>query len=661
MLTALMLSLILAASHGDSLRGPNAPGNDPNVSLDTLSGDGIIKPAALSDSIPVFTLKGIVVTATRTPLAQLVAPASVSIIQADSMDPSRGAVTAFSQVSGGNVGITGGLGSVASFNIRGSSSEQVLFLLNGMPLNSALTGGYDLNKITGNIKRIEVVKGPASALYGANALAGVVNIITIDDAPEKPYSKITYQYGKHKQQTMSAILSRQLNRFLSISLSADWKSTDGERPNSDYSGSNYFLGATATPINLLKVGLEYHSYQSMSGSPGSLIYGATLHDRMLDDQQDFYANISYSDLVKIKFGQSMVDNIFYSYDYNSSTRNFSRQNNADVQFNYGFRQKFNVVFGGAYQQVTSESDNSGDHNIDQYSAFINQEVKPLSPWLVVAGVRYDKNSSYPRQISPSISSSWQLTKQYALYATYGIAYRAPTVNELYWYSVYNSPWDVSIYSGNDTLNPEKSNQYEIGYKQENASYNSSICLYQRNTTDLINWNQTTFILPDTFFTQTANLTEVKTTGFEINGGASLLKYFVLNASYNYCLAKVVDVSAKFQFGFSDSNRELNYTPANSANLSFAVKGYPITDHLSLSWQLNTQYKDRQLASHPDEFNPGSELPRYFVSGQTLSLKIRDALLFYKIDNLFNAEYQVRAGYPMPRRSYAFGISMELWN
>jgi outer membrane cobalamin receptor len=639
MLTVLMLSLVLTTSPGESPSSPNATGSGSNEPLDTLTENDGIKPAAPADSLPVFNLKGIVVTATRTPLAQLAAPASVSIIQADSIDPSRGAVAAFSQVSGGNVGITGGLGSVASFNIRGSSSEQVLFLLNGMPLNSALTGGYDLNKIAGNIKRIEVVKGPASALYGANALAGVVNIITVDDAPEKPYSKITYQYGKHKQQTMSAVLSRQLTRFLSISLSADWKSTDGERANSDYSGSNYFLGATATPLDLLKIGLEYHSYQSISGSPGSLIYGATLHDRMLDDQQDFYANISYSDLVKVKFGQSMVDNIFYSYDYNSSTRNFSRQNNADVQFNYGFLGKFNMVIGGAYQQAKSESDNSGDHNIKQYSAFINQEMKPLPPWLIVAGMRYDKNSSYDNQVSPTISTSWRFTDLLTAYLNYGQAYRAPTINELYWQDPYSF--------GNSNLRPERSSQYEFGGRLETGRFNSSLAWYQRETRDMITW----FSDPITNLYTNENLGEVKSRGVELSTGLSIWQCFSLDMNYNLCLAKITTAQG----------HELAYTPANSANLSFALKSYPVTDHLSLSWQLNTQYKDRQLVSHHDEFSPGFELPRYFVSGQTLSLNIRDAVLFYKIDNLFNAEYQVRAGYPMPRRSQAFGISLELWD
>jgi outer membrane receptor for ferrienterochelin and colicins len=645
MLFSLIAVLFVAAASPDSTTTAQAVSdNDVAVSIDTSIEKETLKPAILADSLPVFTLKGIVVTATRTPLAQLAAPASVSIIGPDPSDPAKGAVAAFSQVPGTNSGLYGGLGSMANFSIRGSSAEQVLFLLNGMPLNSALNGGYDLKKLNANIKRIEIVRGPASALYGANALAGVVNIITVDDAPEKPYSRITYQYGKHKQQTMSAVISRQLNRFTDIILSADWKSTDGERLNSDYSGSNYLLGLKIRPDSLIRIGMEYQSYQSIGGSPGSISM-QTPNDRMSDDQQDYYASLEYSDIVKFKIGQSQI-NTFYYYEYNNTApENFSRQSNADLQFTYGFRKGFNTVLGGAYQQVKSESDNSGDHNIKQYSAFINQEMKPLPPWLIVAGVRYDKNSSYPRQISPSISSSWQLTKQYAIYVNYGLAYRAPTVNELYWYSAYNYPGAVYIYSGCDTLNPEKSKQYEIGYKQENASLNSSVCLYQRNTTDLINWNQTAFIFPDTFFTQTANLAEVKTTGFELNGGASLLKYFAINASYNYCLAKVT----------SDSSRELNYTPANSANLSFAIKGYPITNNLSINWQFNTLYKDRQMV------NQGSELPRYFISGQTLSLNIHDAVLFYKIENLFNAEYQVRAGYPMPRRSYAFGISMELWD
>jgi outer membrane receptor for ferrienterochelin and colicins len=636
MLTALMISLILAVTPGDSLSGPNTP--DSNASLDTLVGNDNFKPAAPADSLPVFTLKGIVVTATRTPLAQLAAPASVSIIGPDPGDPGQDAVSAFSQVPGTNSGLYGGLGSMANFSIRGSSAEQVLFLLNGMPLNSALNGGYDLKKLNANIKRIEIVRGPASALYGANALAGVVNIITVDEVPEKPYSKVTYLYGKHRQQTMSAVLSRQLNRFADITLSADWKSTDGERPNSDFSGSNYLLGLKIKPDSLIRIGMEYQSYQSIGGSPGSISM-QTPNDRMSDDQQDYYASLEYSDLVKFKIGQSQI-NTFYYYEYNNTApENFSRQSNADLQITYGFWKGFTTVLGGAYQQIKSESDNSGNHRTNLYSAFVNQEYRPWSQWLIVGGLRYDKNYGHPAQASPSASTSWQFNDRWTVYGNYGQAYRVPTINELYWKDPYMS--------GNPDLVPEKSQQYELGTRYKEDFYNISFSAYQRKTNDMIRWLTDS----NTWITTWANNLDVNTSGIELTGGISIWKYLVFDLNYSLCKAKVT----------TDSNRELNYTPANSASLTLSLSDFPATDHLSLSWQLNTQYKDRQLISHPDEFGSGFELPRYFVSCQTLSLNIRDAVLFYKIDNLFNAEYQVRAGYPMPSRSYAFGIAIELWD
>jgi outer membrane cobalamin receptor len=637
MITSLILGLIIAVTSPDNLSGQ--PVNNENAS--TLSDSltlGMSKQAHQTDSIPVFMLKGIVVTATRTPLAQQIAPASINVIQSDHASPGKEPAEAFSQVTGASTGFYGGLGSMANFSIRGSSVEQVVFLLNGMPLNSALNGGYDLKKLSAGVTRIEIVKGPSSALYGANALAGVVNIITDDEPHEKPYSKVTYLYGKHRQQNMSAIFNRELYRFMSISLSADWKSTDGERTNSDFSGSNYLLGLKIKPDSLFRIGLEYQSYQSLGGSPGS-IYWLTPNDRMSDNQQDYYAILEYADFARFKIGQSQIST-FYYYGYdNTAPSNFSRQSNADLQLNHAFGKKFNTVFGGAYQLVRSESDNSGNHKTNQYSAFINQEFRPVAQWLAVAGVRYDRNYGHDDCLSPNIASSWKFSEELTAYANYGEAYRVPTLNELYWKDPYMS--------GNPDLVSEKSRQYELGARYTNDNFNTSASIYQRQTNDMIRWQSD----PYTWLTTTVNNMDVATSGIEMTGGIVLWKYFTFDFNYSYCLAKVS----------SDSNRELNYTPANSANISFSASNIPITKSLLLNLQFNTQYKDRQIVSHPSEWGPGSELPHYLISSQTISLKIRDALLFYKVDNLFNAEYQVRQGYPMPRRSYAFGISMELWD
>jgi len=638
MLISLALCLAFSILPADSLLSQNAEIDSISQTAEIQKSTEKMTPLAGTDSIPVYTIKGMVVTATRTPLAQLIAPASVSILQADPSDPGQKVVDAFSLLPGTNSGLYGGMGSMANFSIRGSSTEQVLFLLDGMPLNSALNGGFDLKKISANIERVEIVRGPASALYGANALAGVVNIITATDIKEKPYSKITYQYGKNRQQLMSALLTRSLNRFTDISFSADWNSTDGERINSDYSGSNYLLGLYIRPDSLFKIGLDYHSYQSLGGSPGS-IFMETPNDRLSDDQQDYYASLGYSDCAKLRIGQSQISTFYYYAFDNTAPSNFSRQSNADLQFNFELLNNFNTVFGGAYQQVKSESDNSGYHRTNQYSGFINQEYRPLSYWLISGGLRYDKNYGQDQQISPSVATSWQLNDQLTIYGNYGKAYRVPTINELYWKDPYMS--------GNPDLVPELSHQYEAGARFSEDLFKVAFSAYRRNTKDMIRWLTDS----NSWLTTWVNNMDVKTSGAELSGEMSIMKYFALSANYSYCLAKVT----------SDSNRELNYTPANSVNFTFAVRNYPLAENLSLIWQFNTLYKDRQLANHPTEWGPGYELPRYFISNQTLSFKIDDAILFYKVDNLFNAEYQVRRGYPMPRRTYAIGIAIELWN
>ena len=91
---------------------------------------------------------------------------------------SSNAGEAASAVSGVDVGQNGALGQTQNMLIRGVASEGTLILLDGIPLNSSLMGLYDLTKISGDAGRIEVVRGIQSSLYGANAVGGVVNIIT---------------------------------------------------------------------------------------------------------------------------------------------------------------------------------------------------------------------------------------------------------------------------------------------------------------------------------------------------------------------------------------------------------------------------------------------------------------------------------------------------
>jgi outer membrane cobalamin receptor len=154
------------------------------------------------------------------------------------------------------------------------------------------------------------------------------------------------------------------------------------------------------------------------------------------------------------------------------------------------------------------------------------------------------------------------------------------------------------------------------------------------------------MLPDTSYTFPANLGRTLSRGCEVSVQYSPLAWLGVTANYSYNRT-VVDTAGTIV---------LPYHPQNVANGSLTVNDLRLADKLWWGWKFNANYTDCQ--------NPGpyydAVLPRTVVCGQTVSLKIWNARIYWRIDNLFDANYQTRYGYPMPRRNYAIGVSMEMW-
>ncbi|MDP2807232.1 MAG: TonB-dependent receptor, partial [bacterium] len=224
------------------------------------------------------------------------------------------------------------------------------------------------------------------------------------------------------------------------------------------------------------------------------------------------------------------------------------------------------------------------------------------------------------------------------YASYGQAFRAPTLNELYWKD------DVWMMYGNPDLKPEKSKQLEAGIKTDLKEVSASVSAFQRNTIDLITWDYD----PLTWTTRTANLGKTISQGVELQASHTLFDLVTLGLNYTYCLTAQDTIDKP----------ELPYKPQHIANGSVTINDIQIVPDLKLGWKFWSQYSDIQKAG---DWDPVDNLPAYIISNQVLSLKIADARVYYKIENLFNADYQTRYGYPMPRRSQSFGLTLELWD
>ncbi len=179
----------------------------------------------------------VVVTATRTEMEISEAPQSITVITREEImnTPDQTVAQVIQRAAGVEVVQNGPLGSISAAQIRGSETEQVLILLNGRRINDAQNGKFDLSNLPlekGGIERIEVLRGVASALYGADAMGGVINIITKTPSPE-PYTRLSTSYGRFQTQEYS-LIHRWKPGALGYGLPVSRGKSQGFRPNSDY-------------------------------------------------------------------------------------------------------------------------------------------------------------------------------------------------------------------------------------------------------------------------------------------------------------------------------------------------------------------------------------------------------------------------------------------
>lgn len=603
----------------------------------------------LTDSLPIYPVEGVTVIATRMPLPELVAPASVSQVAPDPVAPAAAITQLLGQTPSVNLGAYGGPGSLSTLSLRGAAGTDVLYMLDGQPLNSARDGTYDLNQLPADITHIEVLRGPAASLYGANAAAGAINFITTQPTRNRPYSKIKYQQGTFGRRTLEAMFSRNLHRCLGLEATGSWDRTDGQRINSDYDGLKYSFRLSSRPSPHLNGQAHYRYQKSENGNPGSILWPTPL-ERQQDRQEDLGLNIKYKYL---SFAASQLKNWRTLAASSGLTQDQGQRRRAELGAELKVMERIGLQAGLSHQEDRDINTASGDHSLDQTSAFLSQSAElPLS-LLLAASLRYDHASAYPSQLSPNIALGWNYGRRLSVHLGYGRSYRAPALVDLYWpIEVYPPYWGLATkISGNPDLRPEISRQIELGAKYAAGWLKASASVFQRKTRNLIDWSHTVFLPPDTSYTYPDNMGRVKATGFESWARICPLSWLSLEASYSYC--RTVEDST--------AGRVLPYRPLNVASASLGINDLMIVPHLYLGWKLSLNYSDRQTVRHQTDWGPGLELPRFLVADQTLSLKIRDARIFYTIDNLNNAEYQTRYGYPLPRRSHSFGIVMELWD
>ncbi len=529
----------------------------------------------------------------------------------------------------------GSTGSTRSVHTRGASSSQVATLIDGRPVNTPRDGITDFNQISlSNVERIEVLRGPASSMYGANAVGGVINIIT-KNGKENPGTSIVSKFGSFSTIFSSLTHANKLGDF-DYFIFYDRQSSHGHRDNSDYvsHNTNTKLGYQLDEDNRLEVSGGY--YNSEVGSPGQLSF-LDLDDR--NESFKRYLDLTYKG--KIVEGQDILLKLFNVIDRFEFVETFEPIDKAthqtkvyglDAQLSQTFFDVFRTAFGFSYQQHKINSTSSAKHEYNLKGIYCESETDIFSTGSLKLGARWDDYSNFGDRISPSASFNFWLFDKIKLHALAAKSFRAPTFNDLYWP---REDWGAfGGVEGNRNLKPETAVSYEAGISGYFLNrFKTDITLFKTNFEDLIEWT-----VDNTWWWRPENISSASIKGLEFETEFVMKENLKANFNYTYLESKN-----------KSTNEWLIYRPRHLYKMRLAYSPAP-----KYEFGLNCIYKTKRFTNATNT----TFLRNHFVMNFDCSYEVNDSLkLSFEAKNIFDRVYQEERDYSMPGRTFYGGVKV----
>ncbi len=511
-------------------------------------------------------------------------------------------------------------------SIRGSTFSQVLILVDGVRVNDPQTAHHNLNVgiPPERIERIEVLQGPGASIYGADAVGGVINIIT--RKPEK--NSVSLQGARGENNTWSGASSLSLVKndiFLGGTVSQD--SSSGFRQDTDY--RVYTAGGKAgwrgkksgITISYSYLDKEFGAYDFYT--PG-LHYPSREWNRsqLLTARGTFRAGDW--EVIPRGYYRHHFDEFWLDRDRPEYYKNKSKTDLFGSSINArGFVDGVgSLSLGIEFQEDRIDSTGLGDHSRNWISGFGEWGTEKNDRFSLDAGFRVDGYSDYGCEVSPAVSISFRPVNSLNLRASAGRSFRVPSYTELY----YSSPTN----KGNPDLDPEQAWSVEGGL---DWGIDRLLVLhftsFYRKESDIIDWVR----YPGNSFWQVVNSGDVETFGLEAGFELSRSKWLTLTGTYDY-LHKSVDRDRDYE-----SKYVLNY-PRHQFKL-LAISMLPWNSSASFS----VTYQDRV------------DLGNSVVLDGRLGKKLGNVEIFSSCTNLTDESYQEIPGIEQPGRRVELGIKI----
>ena len=634
-------------------------------------------PASAQQSSDTTQLAPVIVTATRIPTPRNAMTSTVTVLDGDALRAQgiRQVLDALRLVPGLSVVQTGSFGGNTSLFMRGGESDYVKVLLDGVPINDP-GGSLDFSDLTlDNVDRIEVVRGPASVVYGSDAVAGVVQILTKDGGGQQQ-GRVGFRAGTFGSTSVDAALSGGLTH-LDYSFGVSRSTTNGTYAfNSDYSSTSVSAKLRARPDSMTDVNLVLRYSDSEFEFPTD--FDGTVADRNSFSVRDRLAvSVDASRL----FSSWIEGRVLLALsDANRKTNDrpdgpadtlgfFASVSSQAVQrksvdFSANIYGPAATVFVAGLQ-IEDEDETRSDESQSQFGNststsdegrssrgyYTEVQSSPIAGLALNAGFRLDDNSAFGTFVTYRGGASYSVTSGTRLRASVGKAFKEPT----FFQNFASGPFA----NGNPDLDPERTVSWEVGAEQTFLSgfLIAEATYFSQKFRNLIQFTAVPANLSDPNF---FNVASADASGVEL-GVRLTSKLFSGSIDYTYLDTEVTNAGfdtgggANFVIG-----ERLLRRPRSKLNLSGS---YRLTDRLRAGAALlhvGTR-ADRDFSTFPatpvalpsyTKLDMGGEFRLVPTNGP-----VPGTTVTVRVENLFDVDYQEVLGFPARGRTLFLGAEV----
>ncbi|PTL90878.1 TonB-dependent receptor [Halomonas litopenaei] len=426
---------------------------------------------------PATELDPLVVSATLSPRTASQSLSSVSVIDEEALrrrDPVS-IPDALRGVPGVDVSTSGGFGKQASVFIRGTDSSATVMMIDGIRLRSATTGAPAWQYLEPRMfERIEVVRGPRGALYGADAVGGVVQLFTDKPDEQGPTPSVQLGTGSFNTQRASASLSGREGgtsyQFSATRLDSDGTEVRDGGEDKAYDNTSGLVSLSHTfdnGANLGLLGLRARGNNEYEGGDSDYVQQVA----------GVYAEMPVTDIWSSRLTLSEARDELESHSESFGTSVIDTETRTARWDNTLLLGAHELIAGAEYQEDKVDGTTEYQETSRDNVAVFAQALMDFEPFSMQAGLRHDDNEAFGDEVTGHLALGYAFDDQHTLRASYGTAFRAPTFNDLYLPEFFN-------YSNSD-LDAEESETWELGLRGQYQRMFWDLALYQTNVDDLI--------------------------------------------------------------------------------------------------------------------------------------------------------------------------------